>query len=106
MGTEEENCKIIDVLNPLASGALLGSPECVVEKNLLTLGRKKSKRGLKLGETSTQFFLESLLVLLALVGRPYLCLLFRAPGLTVGLAVRRAVLTGVEFAVDLSGFSL
>ena len=83
--------------------------ECIGEKNLLTLERKNRKGiwcGLELGETGAQFFLERLRVLLALAGRPRFRLLFRAPGLTVGLAVGGAVSTGVEVAVGLSGFSL
>ena len=45
-------------------------------------------------------------MVLALAGRPRFRLLFRAPGLTVGLVVGGAVSTGVEVAVDLSRFSL
>ena len=41
---------------------------------------------------------------LALAGRPRFCLLFQAPGLTVGLAVSGIVSTGVEFADGLSRF--
>ena len=61
---------------------------------------------MELGETSAQFFLERLLVLLALASRPRFCLLFRAPHLTMDLAVGRDILTGIDVAVGLSGFSL
>ena len=106
METKEENRNMVDVLNPLASGVLLGRSWMGWWKNLLTLGKKKPKRGLELGEIGTQFFLEHLLVLLALAGWPRLRLLLQAPDLTVGLAIDGAVSTGVEIAIGLSGFSL
>ena len=53
-----------------------------------------------------QFSLERLWVLLALASQPRFCLLFRALGLTVGLAVGRAVSMEVEVTFGLSEFSL
>ena len=45
-------------------------------------------------------------MLLALAGWPRFRLLFRAPGLTVALAIGEAVSTEVEFTVGFSEFSL
>ena len=61
---------------------------------------------MELGETGAQFLLERLLVLLALAILLRFRLLFRAPGLILGLPVGVALLTGFEVAVGLSGFFL
>ena len=75
VGTEEENCSIIGALSPLVSGSAREKLNALV-KNLLTLARKKPKKGLELGEAGAQFFLECLLVLLVLAGCLRFCLLF------------------------------
>ena len=45
-------------------------------------------------------------MLLALASWPRFCLLFWAPGLTIGLAVGETLSMRVKIAVSLSGFSL
>ena len=71
---------------------------------------RRFTRTLKAGQnrdkkTQPQFFLAHLLAMLLAV-QPRSCLVVGSVGLTVGLAIGRAVSTGGEVAVGLSGWSL